>query len=204
MSSMEELEITFDRPVPAEEVLMNCCVGTVDIVGSSKIVTKLKKEMVCPFYRTFLDEMSSMIKEFNGVSVKKVGDCVLYYFPKTSETSERHAFEEALECGMRMIESQHILNSKLSQLGLPPVSYRISVDYGLVTLTKLGDHIDDIFASTVNVCSKINRMARPNTMVIGGDLHQIVKSFENYRFSLVSEYQNGLKLQYPVYSTSKK
>jgi class 3 adenylate cyclase len=189
---------------PDEEILMNCCVGCVDIVGSSRIVTKLQNEKVCSFYRIFSNEMSSTIEEFGGEVVKYIGDCVLYYFPKTSETSQREAFAESLECGVRMIESRHLVNSKLSQLGLPSVSYRISVDYGLVTLTKQGNRIEDIFASTVNVCSKINKMAGPNTVVIGGDLHQIVKSFDKFRFSFISEYQNGLKLQYPVYSISKR
>ena len=193
----------FDRSEPIEEILMNCCVGIVDIVGSCKIVTKLRKEMVCPFYRIFLDEMSSIIRGLNGVVVKNVGDSVLYYFPKTSETSERQAFADSIECGIKMMEARHVVNSKLSERGLPPVSYRVSSDYGLITLIKPDDSPEDIFGSTVNTCSKINKKAEPNTMVIGGDLHQIVKSFEEYRFSFLSEYQNGLKLQYPVYSISR-
>ena len=61
----------------------------------------------------------------------------------------------------------------------------------------------DIFGPTVNLCSKLNKMAKPNTMVIGGDLYQIVKSFKEYHFESVLEYNNGLKLQYPVYLISK-
>jgi len=41
-------------------------------------------------------------------------------------------------------------------------------------------------------------------MVIGGDLYQIVKSFEGYRFESIFEYHNGLKLHYPVYSISRR
>ncbi len=193
----------FDKFALFEEKLMNCCVGFVDIVGSCKIITKLPKEMICPFYHIFLNEMSSIISELNGVVVKNIGDSVLYYFPKTSETSERQAFADSIECGMKMIEARHIVNSKLSERGLPPVSYRVSSDYGLVTLTKPDNSTEDIFGSTVNLCSRLNKMAKPDTMVIGGDLHQIVKLFEEYRFSSISEYQNGLKLQYPVYSIKR-
>lgn len=193
----------FDRPDARAEVLTNCCVGSVDIVGSCRLVTRLRKDTVCSFYRTFLEEMSSIVRASNGVVVKYVGDCVLYYFPKTSETMDRQAFTDVIECGMRMIDAQQTVNSKLHQLGLPPVRYRISSDYGLVTLTKHGDSTEDIFGSTVNICSKINKMAKPDSMVIGGDMHQIVKSIEEHGFSLVSEYQNGLRLQYPVYSISR-
>ena len=38
-----------------------------------------------------------------------------------------------------------------------------------------------------------------NSMVVGGDLYQIVKSFTEYRFEPVVGYYTGLKLQYPVY-----
>ena len=200
---MEEMEMKFDKFTPFEERLMNCCVGIVDIVGSCRIIAKLRKEMICPFYRVFINEMSFIIRELNGVVVKNGGDSVLYYFPKTSETSERQAFADMIECGMKMIEARHVVNSKLSVRGLPPISYRVSSDYGLVTLTKPDNSAEDIFGGTVNYCSRINKIANPNTMVIGGDLHQIVKSFEEYSFSLISEYQNGLKLQYPVYSISR-
>ena len=195
--------MTLDKPFQSEEVLMNCCIGIVDIVGSCQIVTRLRKDMVCPFYRTFLDEMSYIIRKSNGIAVKNVGDCVLYYFPQTSETSKREAFVDSMECGMKMIAARDTVNSKLRQRGLPHISYRISSDYGLVTLTKRGDFTEDIFGPTVNICSRLNKMAKPNNMVIGGDLHQVVKSFEEYKFSLASEYQNGLKLQYPVYSISR-
>ena len=38
-----------------------------------------------------------------------------------------------------------------------------------------------------------------NSMVVGGDLYQIVKSFTENRFEPVVVYYAALKLQYPVY-----
>jgi hypothetical protein len=45
----------------------------------------------------------------------------------------------------------------------------------------------------MNICAKINSMAEPNGMVIGGDLYQIIKSFSfvnniEYEFTVEREY----------------
>jgi class 3 adenylate cyclase len=60
---------------------------------------------------------------------------------------------------------------------------------------------------TVNICAKINSIASPNGMVIGGDLYEIVnRTFDrNYHFSKVGQYSiDDLGVQYPVYSISSK
>jgi len=41
-------------------------------------------------------------------------------------------------------------------------------------------------------------------MVIGSDMYQIVKDFDEYRFKSASDYSLGLLQQYPVYSVFKK
>ena len=89
----------------------------------------------------------------------------------------------------------------MSEYGLPLISYRISADYGTVMTAKSVNSANyDIFGPPVNICAKINRKALPNGMVIGGDLHQIVKFFPRYNFELITGYSSGLKFQYPVYS----
>jgi class 3 adenylate cyclase len=66
---------------------------------------------------------------------------------------------------------------------------------------------EDLFGPTVNICAKINSIATPNSMVIGGDLFEIVKNTfdKDYYFSKVGEYSiDDLGIQYPVYSISSK
>lgn len=62
---------------------------------------------------------------------------------------------------------------------------------------------DDIFGSPVNMCTKINSKAPLNGMVIRGDLHQIVKSFKEYRFDFVTGFLAGFKFEYPLYSVRR-
>jgi CheY-like chemotaxis protein len=83
--------------------------------------------------------------------------------------------------------------------GLPPISYRISADYGVVQVA----NTNDLFGSTVNICAKINRMARPDGMVIGADLYRIVNASRKYHFKEVSAHKIDKKFQYSVYAVQR-
>ena len=86
---------------------------------------------------------------------------------------------------------QILYNENLHGNGLPSISYRISANYGLVELaTSTNSNGVDLFGPTVNICSKINRLALPNQMVIHKDLYDVIKEltfFKEYRFEEVKE-----------------
>src|ERR687891_521394 len=68
---------------------------------------------------------------------------------------------------------------------------------------------EDLFGSTMNICAKINSMAEPNGIVIGGDLYQIIKSFsfidKYYQFKeLRGGYSIGFTHRYPIYCVLSK
>src|ERR1700716_4234987 len=106
-----------------------------------------------------------------------------------------------------MIAVNPIMNARLNEESLPSLDYRISGDYGTAYVAKsLTSTSEDLFGPTVNICAKINSIATPNSMVIGGDLYEIVKNIDkNYYFIKVGEYSiDDLCIQYPVYSISSK
>ena len=182
----------------------SCCIGIVDAVNSTTTTAKLVNGELCKYYSIFLNAMAVIVKEFGGVVVKNIGDSLLYYFPETSDGYIKSALKDTLECSLNMIESHLIINEKMREENLPIVDYRVSIDYGNVMIAKSSNSInDDIFGSTVNFCAKINSRAMPNSIVIGGDLHQIVKNFEGYYFNLINSYSTGLRLDYPVYSVMR-
>jgi len=193
-----------DEIISFSESYESYCVGIVDIVNSTQITATLSKSKMCRYYTNFLNAMALIVRKHDGIVVKNIGDSLLYYFPKTSDPLERSSFIDSLECGMEMVDAGRVVNAKMREEGLPSVNYRISFDHGVVMSANSANSFNtDIFGPTVNLCSKLNKMAKPNTVVIGGDLYQIVKSFKEYRFESILEYNNGLKLQYPVYSISK-
>jgi two-component system, OmpR family, response regulator ChvI len=59
----------------------------------------------------------------------------------------------------------------------------------------------------MNICAKINSMAEPNGIVIGGELYRIVRSFyfsNEYEFKGLRGYSVGFKSLYPVYAIVAK
>jgi two-component system response regulator ChvI len=151
--------------------------------------------------------MAVIARNFDAKIIKNTGDCLITYFPKTSDSTNKSAFKDVIECGLTMIEASPIINAKLKQEGLLSISYRISADYGAVEVARsVTSQNYDLFGSTVNLCAKINSKAPPNGMVIGGDLYQIVKkSYDHYRFEELGGYSIvSFKHPYPIYSVISK
>jgi CheY-like chemotaxis protein len=158
------------------------CVCIIDIVNSTGITSEISgSDQIRKYYSTFLNTMASIIKNHNGRVIKNAGDCLIYYFPKTVNSTNTSSFQDALNCGLAMIESNYTLNVNLNKNGLPTINYRISGNYGIVELaTSTNSNNADLFGPTVNICSKINHLAQPNEMVIYKDLHEVIKKAPYY------------------------
>ncbi len=185
----------------------NYCISFIDLVDSTRNTVITDAEKMKRYYSVFINIMSAIARDFHSNIIKNTGDSIIYYFPETSDSANVPAFKRVLECGLTMIAVNPIINSKLNDEGVPSLDYRISADYGRVDVAKsLTSTSEDLFGPTVNICSKINSMASPNSMVMGGDLYKIVKHLDkNYYFNKVGEYSLGdLGIQYPVYCISSK
>ena len=176
-------------------------VGIVDIVNSTRVSAYLSKEKVCKYYSIFINSMGTIVKEFGGKVVKNIGDSLLFYFPNTSSHGQLPAsLLDSLYCGQTMLKDREIINSIMADEKLPDLNYRISMDYGIITTAKCnGSDYDDIFGPPVNISAKINHYAVPNSMVIGGDLYEMVKIFKEFKFRFVKDFSNGFRFKYPVY-----
>jgi len=155
--------------------------------------------------------MAAIISEFHGKIIKSSGDGIIYYFPSTSNVESGSAFSDVLECGLTMITLRSVIGAKLAGI-VPQISYRVSADYGRVEIARSAGNPerDDLFGSTVNLCTKINSKASPNEMVIGGDLYQVLKnpSFSSlnskYKFKGTTEYCLDVRHPYPVYNVVRR
>lgn len=183
----------------------NYCVGLVDMVDSTKISARIGWARSTRYYQLFLNSMSEILKRFGGFVIKNVGDCLVYYFPESSKKDRKFGFMSCIECSLTMSESRTVLNQILSQEGLPVVDYRISADYGSVVIMKSnGSSVPDMIGPPVNMCAKINHYATRNGIVIGGDMYEMVKDFEDYALKEVQGLSLGFKYTYPVYSVTRR
>jgi two-component system, OmpR family, response regulator ChvI len=191
---------------------MNCCIGFIDMVNSTKATVEMNSDpqKIGQYYSIFINTMAVLAKNYGAKIIKNAGDALIFYFPDSSDTSNELAFKDILECFTTMILAHDIINTKLHSENLPSVSYRISADYGKVevatsTSSKGGE---DLFGSTMNICAKINSLAEPNGIVIGGNLYQIMKSFssiDKYQFRELREgYSISFDHVYPIYTALSK
>ena len=188
------------------------CVGFIDLVDSTKnTITMDNLEAIRKYYSTFINSVSEIIKNYNGRVIKNIGDCLLFYFPKTTDVNHVGVFIEAIECGFKILDERHSINQELSKQQLPPFNYRISIDYGVLDLALVGEYSQiDLFGTTINLCSKINTSSSsiPNEIIIGDNFYRILKSFSgmlnNYDFINHINYQITENNRYSLYKIKRK
>jgi len=181
------------------------CVGMVDMVNSTKITHQMNHEKITQYYQIFLNSMGSVLGRFGGVVIKNIGDSLLYYFPESSKHKRKYGFMSCLEANLAIIEEHEAISNQLLEHALPSLDYRVSTDYGPCMLMKPnGSSVTDMVGPPMNMCSKINRSAAVNGIIIGSDCYEVVKDFDEYEFKRAGEYSIGLKHSYPLYSVFRK
>ena len=182
------------------------CVCFIDLVDSTKnTITMEGLENIRKYYSTFINSVSDIVKSSSGKVIKNIGDCLLFYFPKTSNHNNLDAFREVIDCGSKILNERYKINKELCNQNLPPFSYRITIDYGVLDLALVGDYSQiDLFGSTINICSKINSsLSVPNEIVIGDNFYRVLKSFplisNDFNFVNNGEYKITNSTGYPTY-----
>jgi len=143
--------------------------------------------------------MATILNKFGVTLIKNVGDSLLFYFPEKTDS-----LSTFLECILTMAETHDFLQEKYQSEGLPTIDYRISANYGSLSIMKSNSSLADLIGTPLNICSKINSQAPVNGIIIGGDLHGMVKDFDEYYYKESESFSVGLKNSYPIYSLRRK
>ena len=192
-------EISFSGEV------QNYCVCFIDIIGSTKISSDLTHTQLSRYYELFLNTIALIATNFGAKIVKNAGDALIFYFNDTSDLRNITKFKNVLDCCLTMGTASNTLNAKMLSEKLPPIQYRISADYGEVSVARsASSQSEDLFGSAMNICAKINSKAKPNGFVIGENLFEIVKGLDEYVFVPSSERLIGVKSEYGVYHVEQK
>jgi class 3 adenylate cyclase len=188
-------------------VSIKSCVGFIDLVDSTKnIATMDNLETIRRYYSIFINSISKIVKSYGGKVIKNIGDCILFYFPKTSDINDTNSFKETIECDFKILEERYKINDELVKKHLPPFNFRMSLDYGVLDLALVGDYSQtDLFGSTLNLCSKINSSSPSilNEIIIGDRLYKVLKSsniVNNYYFINNGEYKITETNRYHIYN----
>lgn len=175
----------------------NFCVGIITLEKPKRytdFLTRAKHSQI------FLNSIAKILIQFGGFIVKNRDDFMLYYFPQSAKNNKKYGFISCLESCNELLEERQRISQSSEKLGLPPINFRISIDFGQTAVMQSSfSFCPDLLGPTVNICSKINYIAPLNSVAVGGDLYEVVKKFNEYKFKNFGQYSVGLKQPYPVY-----
>ena len=182
----------------------------VDLVGSTNMSLSLPEEKVVTIISSFAQEMAYTVTQFGGFMLKFVGDAVLAYF--NAENDLIYPADNIINCAKSMLRVlTDGINPVLTINGYPSLAAKIGIDHGQNIIVRYGSdkrksHVD-ILGPSMNMASKIQNMAAPNQLLIGGDVYdklhpETQKSFTKKKFGKTKwKYHHRVtgKL-YPIYA----
>lgn len=178
----------------------NRIVGFLDIVGSTNITANLTNEEIDDFYTIFLNQIYWAVKSGEFQIIKNMGDGILFYFPKDFDIEQISSIKSSLN---EILIARENINLELTAKNLPCIDFRISLSFGPISATlNVSNKIIDIFGATINTCVKINKLARPNTIVAGEAMKKILN--DHFIFNKIADYYINKELSFGVYELHSK
>lgn len=121
----------------------------------------------------FFSEVIRVIQDYGGTVEKNTGDGVMAYFSRRSGGGDpRH---RALACAITVFHAgDQFVNPIVLASEIMPLSYRICVDFGWITIARMGaaqrfNHIVAV-GTAANRTSKMLGFAHGGEIMIGGDV----------------------------------
>lgn len=119
----------------------------------------------------FFSEMIRIVGDFGGTVEKNTGDGIMAYFGRPIRSSP-DTRQKSLACAMYMfLAAERLINPIIIASGLDPLEFRICLDFGIITIARLGaakrfNHIVAVGAAA-NRTSKMLAHAQPGELLLG-------------------------------------
>lgn len=217
--SGEETDEVLARLVKSKAMLV---ILHIDLVGSTRMSSDLPADRLAAIIQAFTQEMSIAVSAYGGYVLKYVGDAILAFFLATDD--KYLPCVNAVNCARSMIKIVHQgINPILNQYDYPEMNVRVGIDLGENVVVQYGwdvFNIDgkklkrphyDILGYTINIATKMTTLARPDQIVIGQMVYDVLDDRQKATFhqlkisheawSYVSDYSHGI---YPLYGTAER
>lgn len=134
--------------------------------------TMEEQDLILRVLNLYFTEMIRIAEDYGGNVEKNTGDGLLIYFNDNEGTPPENGPKRAVSSALTMLATtKHLINPILINSGTKPVQFRASIDYGNVTIAKIGAprrfNANVAIGSTANFASKMMRLAKPDEIVIG-------------------------------------
>lgn len=198
------INLNGDKFLKFSQHIENDCVGVIDMIDSTRISSQLSDEKVTKMYEIFLNFMAKTIHDHNGEVLKNIGDALMFRFSNVNP-DDSATIKNILECALVMTESHEKLDKLLKAENIPELGYRTSLTYGSVKVAySVTSNISDVFGPTVNECFKINYYCPKNSLVIGENLYEILKNFDEYRVTKLVTSETAKKSVFNIFKVKRK
>jgi len=142
---------------------------SMDLVGSTELITRLPKDDFNLVVETLLYECSRVVPEFHGHVLKYTGDGLIAYFPEPSFIIKN---DLAIDCALTMHGLVYAaINPCLAEVGLPEIDIRLGLDSGQASVLVLGSSETkrhaDIIGAVVSLASKVQALSAPGGICLG-------------------------------------
>jgi len=172
------------RVIPDDEDLaigqgrrLKMAVLFLDISGFSKRLSETEDEqaMLLKVLNLFFTEMIKIAEEYGGTVEKNTGDGLMAYFEDGAGTPAETGSKRAVACALSMMAAnEHLIKPVLDATPVPDIKFRISIDYGIVTIARLGAarrfNENVAIGATANFACKMLSLAQPGEIVIGASV----------------------------------
>src|SRR5919206_2380530 len=157
----------------------NLVIMFVDINNSTQMSLSLTEKKFALIVQTFAQEISIAVVDYGGYVFKYEGDAVIALFP--AEHNRLKACKNALNCSRAILEIiRKILNPAFKANELCEITVRIGMAYGHALVVLYGKSLEkahlDILGSSISLASKIASIAKPNQVLVGEHVYNIMKS----------------------------
>jgi adenylate cyclase len=141
-----------------------------DLANFTHIAESMEPEIFIAWLNEYLDAMTSVIINNEGVIIRFIGDAIMAGFgvpiPRTNATSISSDATRAASCALAIQDKLIQLNKDWAQRNLPVVTMRIGINTGFLLTGSLGnkERLEyTIYGDTVNIAARLESYDKENT-----------------------------------------
>jgi class 3 adenylate cyclase/predicted ATPase len=170
-----------------------------DLVDSTPLAERLDPEDYRDVVQMYQAVCAEVIKRYDGHIAQLLGDALLIYFgwPAAHEDDA----QRAVHTGLEMLKALAEANRRLKPRYDVELAMRVAVHTGLVVVGEMGGSGRQeqlALGATPNVASRLQALAQPNTVVISGATHALVRGYFDMS-DLGAQPLRGVARPVPVY-----
>jgi adenylate cyclase len=193
---------------------VNLVILHVDIVESTRLSMTLPVNSLATIVQAFGQEMSLMVRAYGGYVLKYIGDAIIAFFIANPNGGDELSLPciNAINCARSMIKViRQGVNPILDEYDYPEISVRIGIDVGENAVIQSGCDIQtitaansnkynnkkeqqqlikksryDILSYTLNIASKMTGLVKPNGIIIGQSVYEMLDEKQKTSFEILS------------------